>query len=364
MKTGALQPPYRATIRRADKSALDLLGAGVDHANFVMRQRRTGVAIVDAPATILQEGDAETGTDVGVCSYDWQVGDTDISGIYRGEFALYDASNELLAVVPNDSYQDICILGNLFWVQENGTGEWVPGPRGPAGPPGPTGPEGPQGIQGEAGLGIVLRGTVTDETELPADGNAQGDAYIIGSDLWVWDATAGWFDAGPVQGPQGITGEPGAAGATGPAGATGATGPTGPAGPPGPATEVLWAETPTQVDVPQGGTVTVIDGVFDNKPEYTQLEVTISLACVEFLSGAGGEMKLELSYGSTPTVLEVGRIRTKGPIAWPVVVRGRGAPPAETGQIDIQLVAVSVSQAATIWSGAGYGNASMRIDAW
>ena len=134
MKAGALAPPYRATLRRPDRQPLDL--SMVDHVHFVMRQRRAGAALVDAPAEILQQN----GTNVGVCEYDWQPGDTDLTGIFRGEFALYDENHELIATIPNDSYQEIQILGNLSEVYDAGelTG-WVPGPRGPRGPEGPPG---------------------------------------------------------------------------------------------------------------------------------------------------------------------------------------------------------------------------------
>lgn len=113
MKRGALSPPYRGTIRRADKSALDLSDPTIDHIDFVMRQRRTYTPVVEAAAQIIQVGDADTGTDIGVCEYDWQPGDTDTTGDYYGEFAVYDANGNVLARIPNDSYQEIRILGNL-----------------------------------------------------------------------------------------------------------------------------------------------------------------------------------------------------------------------------------------------------------
>jgi hypothetical protein len=113
MKRGALQPPYRGTLRRADKSAVDLSDPTIDHIDFVMRQRWTLTPVVEAQAQIIQQGDVDTGTDVGVCEYDWQPGDTDTTGDYYGEFAVYDASGNVLVRIPNDSYQEIRILGNL-----------------------------------------------------------------------------------------------------------------------------------------------------------------------------------------------------------------------------------------------------------
>jgi len=113
MKRGALQPPYRGTLRHADKSPVDLADPDIDHVDFVVRQRRTLDPVVEAEATIIQVGDADTGTDVGVCEYDWQPGDTDQSGDYYGEFAVYDATGNVLVRIPNDAYQEIRILGNL-----------------------------------------------------------------------------------------------------------------------------------------------------------------------------------------------------------------------------------------------------------
>jgi plastocyanin len=112
------------------------------------------------------------------------------------------------------------------------------GPQGPAGPEGPvgadgaTGPTGPAGPAGQDGTGISIIGSFDNVLDLPATGNI-GDAYLINSDLYVWDSVnEDWVNAGSVQGPAGADG---ATGSTGPAGADGATGPTGPTGPAGPA---------------------------------------------------------------------------------------------------------------------------------
>ena len=96
------------------------------------------------------------------------------------------------------------------------------GPQGPQGVQGPTGPTGPQG---EAGSGITMRGSVATSGDLPASGNAQGDAYIVQEDdsLWIWDGVE-WVSGGSIQGP------PGATGPQGEQGPTGAQGPEGPAG--------------------------------------------------------------------------------------------------------------------------------------
>jgi len=111
IKRGATSPAFRATLRQADKTPVDLSGA--DHINFVMRQRGEDAPTVDRQATIIQQGDAATGTDVGVFEYRWSPGDTDEAGVYDGEVALYDINGQVFARIPNDGYLEIWILGNL-----------------------------------------------------------------------------------------------------------------------------------------------------------------------------------------------------------------------------------------------------------
>ncbi len=88
-------------------------------------------------------------------------------------------------------------------------------PVGPTGPIGVTGPSGPQGPTGPDGSGVRVLGSYGTLQLLISDnpvGNI-GDAYLIGSDLYVWsDLNQEWFNAGTFIGD------------TGP---TGATGPTG-----------------------------------------------------------------------------------------------------------------------------------------
>ena len=95
---------------------------------------------------------------------------------------------------------------------------------------------------GTQGIGIRYVGTVATVADLPATAT-QGDLYTVSTPEpvhgFVWDdTTAGWVDAGPVQGPQGIEGPAGPAGADGKdglPGKQGVQGEVGPAGPVGPA---------------------------------------------------------------------------------------------------------------------------------
>lgn len=98
---------------------------------------------------------------------------------------------------------------------------------------------GPQGPKGNDGTSISIRGTLADETLLPTPPANPYDAYIVGSDLYVWAETE-WANAGPFRGPQGdpgpqgLQGAPGERGLQGPIGQTGLQGPQGPQGVQGP----------------------------------------------------------------------------------------------------------------------------------
>ncbi|MEL7251914.1 MAG: tail fiber domain-containing protein [Bacteroidota bacterium] len=117
----------------------------------------------------------------------------------------------------------------------------VAGPQGLQGEPGPQGIPGPTGAQGPAGqdgTGVSIQGTVPTIGDLPANGNTEGDLYIVAAngDGYVWDGSM-WTNVGQIQGPQGPQGVPGAQGpqgATGPSGPQGQAGMTGLQGNPGP----------------------------------------------------------------------------------------------------------------------------------
>ena len=95
------------------------------------------------------------------------------------------------------------------------------------------GPTGPQGVIGLTGQGLFISGSYADYFGFIAERPTgfAGEAYIVGGDLYVWDAiNVVWDNTGRFQGPtgpQGITGPTGLQGITGPTGLTGATGATG-----------------------------------------------------------------------------------------------------------------------------------------
>ena len=95
------------------------------------------------------------------------------------------------------------------------------------------GPTGPQGVIGLTGQGLFISGSYgvygVFIEERPT--GFAGEAYIVGGDLYVWDAiNVNWNNTGRFQGPtgpQGNAGPTGLQGITGPTGLTGDTGPTG-----------------------------------------------------------------------------------------------------------------------------------------
>ena len=111
IKRGALSPPYRVILRQANKQPIDLSGCT---ASFVMRLRGADDPTVENEMTILQEGDVELGTaiNIGMAEYQWELGDTDVSGVYDVEAEVVDPGGNPIRV-PNDSYLELQILGNL-----------------------------------------------------------------------------------------------------------------------------------------------------------------------------------------------------------------------------------------------------------
>lgn len=96
-----------------------------------------------------------------------------------------------------------------------------------------SGIQGPEGPEGPAGKGLAVKGTLTDESQLPAQPDQLADAWIINGDLYVWTDSA-WTNVGPFRGPAGPVGPEGPQGIQGIKGDTGAQGPAGPEGPTGP----------------------------------------------------------------------------------------------------------------------------------
>lgn len=68
------------------------------------------------------------------------------------------------------------------------------GNKGDKGDKGETGLVGPPG---PVGAGLVVKGTVSNASQLPTTGNQEGYCYFVGTDLYVWDA-GDWKNCGSV----------------------------------------------------------------------------------------------------------------------------------------------------------------------
>ena len=101
------------------------------------------------------------------------------------------------------------------------------GERGEQGPQGERGEQGPQGEKGADGTSITIKGSVASESNLSSILSPEnGDGYIIGENLWVWNGTE-WKNVGKIKGPQGAQGAQGEVGPQGERGAQGEVGPQG-----------------------------------------------------------------------------------------------------------------------------------------
>ena len=65
--------------------------------------------------------------------------------------------------------------------------------------------KGEKGDRGDDGTSVKILGTKQSYDELPSSNNANGDGYIIGENLWVWNGSA-WENVGQIKGPQGDPG--------------------------------------------------------------------------------------------------------------------------------------------------------------
>ena len=67
------------------------------------------------------------------------------------------------------------------------------------------GEKGDKGDKGDDGTSVKILGTKHSYNELPLSNNANGDGYIIGENLYVWNGNT-WVDVGQIKGPQGDPG--------------------------------------------------------------------------------------------------------------------------------------------------------------
>ncbi|QBJ03595.1 capsid and scaffold protein [Lactobacillus phage 3-521] len=62
---------------------------------------------------------------------------------------------------------------------------------------GDKGDKGDTGEKGDTGANLAVKGAVDKATSLPSTGNSEGDAYLVGTDLYVYTSGA-WKDCGPI----------------------------------------------------------------------------------------------------------------------------------------------------------------------
>ena len=87
--------------------------------------------------------------------------------------------------------------------------EWLISLIGPQGVPGATGnigETGAPGADGANGTSVIILGSRSTTADLLTTGNAIGDGYIVGLNLWAWDG-ASWILAGEIKGPAGADGK-------------------------------------------------------------------------------------------------------------------------------------------------------------
>lgn len=106
MKRGDTAPPITATLE-VGGTAVDLEGATV---RFHMRDSSQQV-VVDAAANNDQVSDGSDGT-LGMVSYDWIAGDTDIAGMFEGEWEVTFADSSI-RTFPTLHNTRIRIVGDI-----------------------------------------------------------------------------------------------------------------------------------------------------------------------------------------------------------------------------------------------------------
>ena len=62
---------------------------------------------------------------------------------------------------------------------------------------GDKGDKGDTGEKGDTGANLAVKGALDKSTSLPSTGNSEGDAYLVGTDLYVYTKGA-WKDCGPI----------------------------------------------------------------------------------------------------------------------------------------------------------------------
>jgi Collagen triple helix repeat (20 copies) len=217
-------------ITTANSSSVNLVGEGTESSPLT--------ASVNISATsgniITVSSDGIFANAVGEKGEKGDKGDTGDQGIQGPVGPQGEPGSDLLLKGAADDVGSLPTTGNtegdawivdaFIYVWTNNA--WVNGGE-IVGPEGPQGLTGIQGPQGDPGIGVDLKGSLTDTSDLVTIVDMlDGDAYFIQGSFWCY-IDGSWQNLGNLTGP---TGPAGATGATGPQGDKGDTGATGPAG--------------------------------------------------------------------------------------------------------------------------------------
>ena len=141
---------------------------------------------------------------------------------------LTDSAGNRPAQVPYSEDPAYYTLITNLSAEGSGTNSWVLSGS-LLGASGTSGTSGTSGRDGNHGWGVTMQGQVSNASELPTEGNSNGDAYITQDDdaLWIWTEVDGWMSGGSIQGPSGTSGTSGINGSQGEPGADGTSGTSG-----------------------------------------------------------------------------------------------------------------------------------------
>ena len=261
--TYSIEGPYKGPVRIArvdgDTSCLYLL---IGDVNDTAQKYERGYIVID------EFCHADAGRTIELQNFAYECQEiTDPSGELVPDVFSKIQSINLVSNVPIASSSQLgavkvgtglTITSDGVLSATGGSGEQGPegkqGPQGPVGYQGPSGYQGPQGAngsngangtngkqgpmgpQGADGKGVSIKGSYDTYAELIAEhptGN-EGDAYMVGSDLYVWDdVNQEWKDVGQIKGDKGDQGPEGKQGPKGANGSNGANGTDGKQGPKG-----------------------------------------------------------------------------------------------------------------------------------
>lgn len=104
IKQGDLWPPLEANLKQANGEPIPL--QETDEVNFIMtfKNKRTSV-VIEGEVEVIDYTTAHV-------KYEWNTGDTDVAGVYQGEFKVM-LNGEKLVSIPNNKYFDIIIDNKL-----------------------------------------------------------------------------------------------------------------------------------------------------------------------------------------------------------------------------------------------------------